>query len=249
LSSGGLVVFKRKKDIGIDMKNLPNHVAIIPDGNGRWARKRGLPRSIGHREGANVIEKMMEHAGNIGIKYLSIYAFSTENWKREKSEVDYIMDLLKEFLDSAEKKIRSRNIRIKIIGSRENLDEDLKKSIVNIEKKTENNDKLLLIIALNYGGRKEITDCIQRIMSENKNKDIEITEDLVSDYLYTKDIPDPDLLIRTSGEFRSSNFYIWQMAYTEYYFTEVLWPSFSKDDFNKAILEYQKRKRRYGGRK
>jgi undecaprenyl diphosphate synthase len=241
---------KTKKYINIDKQNLPVHVAIIPDGNGRWAKKRGLPHSMGHKEGANVIEKIVEYAGNIGIKYISIYAFSTENWTRSKKEVDFLMQLIKEFLDNSEKKIGGKDLKIKIIGCRSELDKDLIKSIENVEKRTEKNNGLTFLLALNYGGRKELVETIKKICSDitDKSNINEINEELISDNLYTKDIPDPDLLIRTSGELRSSNFMIWQMAYTEYVFTNVLWPDFNTKEFDKAIIEFQNRKRRFGGR-
>jgi undecaprenyl diphosphate synthase len=241
-------LFGRKKEQKINMDNLPVHVAVIPDGNGRWSKRRGLPKSIGHKEGADVIEKIVEHAGETGIKYITMYVFSTENWKREEKEVNYLMGLLKEFLDNSEKKIRGRDIKIKVIGSKEKLDKELIKSIENVEKKTSVNTGITLLLALNYGGRKEIIDCIKGIIKDNK-KEEEITEELISDYLYTKNIPDPDLLIRTSGEMRSSNYLLWQMAYTEFCFVDKLWPDFTKNDFDKAIIEYQARQRRYGGRK
>ncbi|NLM10499.1 MAG: isoprenyl transferase [Clostridiaceae bacterium] len=242
-----MALFKRHKTI--DLIKIPEHVAIIVDGNGRWAEKRGLPRSAGHREGAKTVKKTIELAYDLGIRYLTFFAFSSENWSRPKEEVDELMKLYLDYLKSAENENSDRNVRVKIIGSRQGLTRELIDQIDKIEKNTINNDKMTLIIALNYGGRQDILQAVKKIVDDVEagvlDKD-SITEDEVRKRLYTEDIPDPDLLIRTSGEMRISNFLIWQCSYTEFYFSEVLWPDFKGKHFEEAILEYQRRNRRFG---
>ena len=231
--------------------NIPESIGIIMDGNGRWAKKRALPTIMGHREGANTLKKIVEYANEIGVEYLIVYAFSTENWKRSKEEVNGLMSLLTEYLDSFEKNFYKQNIRIKVIGRRSLLLKDLQEKINNVEQKTSNNRGLTFVIALDYGGRQEMVTAMQRIAKRIENGEIsidEITEDIISNNLYTRDIKDPDIIIRTSGEQRLSNFLMWQGVYSELYFTDVLWPDFTNEHLDDAICEYQKRNRRFGGR-
>jgi len=251
------MLFFNKKRKKIQEKELngnnkiPVHVGIIMDGNGRWASRRGLPRSAGHRAGADNMREIVRAANEIGIKYLTVYAFSTENWSRPKDEVDNIMDLLLEFLKNADKEIGNNKIRIKIIGERNCLSEEIVREIDRITEKTKLNDGITLIIALNYGGRREIANAAKQLalkVKEGKLDPDDINEELVSKHLYTADIPDPDLIIRPSGEKRISNFLLWQSSYAEFWFSDVLWPDFSKKDLMEAIEVYQKRDRRFGGR-
>ena len=245
-----------KKDTGkresfeIDYNNLPAHIAIIMDGNGRWAKKRRLPRSVGHREGSNNLDSIAHFCGEIGIKYLTVYAFSTENWKRSKSEVDTLMSLLLDYLKNAESHIAGRNVRIRTIGDPSALSREIQEQIVRVTKLTEKNSGLTLNIAINYGSRDEIVHSVKELardVAEGKVNYEDIDEAMISSRLYTKDIPDPDLLIRTSGEKRISNFLLWQISYSEFWFTDVLWPDFKKEHVLEAIKEYQMRKRRFGG--
>ena len=241
---------KRNRSINMDKNTLPVHIAIFMDGNGRWASQRGLPRSAGHREGANNLKKIVKYSDEIGIKYLTVYAFSTENWSRPKDEVDALMSLLLEFLKNADKEIAGKNIKIKVIGDSNGLTEEIKKEIVRVTENTKKNDGLTLVIALNYGSRSEIVEMVRRIAIDVKKGGLNtdaINEQLVSNYLYTAGIPDPDLVIRPSGENRLSNFLLWQSSYAEFWYSNILWPDFSKKDLIGAIEEYQKRNRRYGG--
>lgn len=238
-----------KKRKSIDLKKLPQHVAIIVDGNGRWAEKRGLPRSAGHREGAKAVKRIIELAYDLGIRYLTFFAFSSENWSRPKEEVDELMKLYLDYLKNAEKETNDKNVRVKIIGSRNGLSQELIDQINKIEENTVNKDKMTLIIALNYGGRQDILQAVKKIVNDVQNGVLDkdnITEKDIQKRLYTEDIPDPDLMIRTSGEMRISNFLIWQCSYTEFYFSEVLWPDFREKHFKDAIIEYQRRNRRFG---
>ncbi len=222
---------------------IPKHIAIIMDGNGRWAQNRHLPRFIGHREGAKRIKKIIEHAGQVGIEYLSVYAFSTENWKRPQKEVDALMDIFEKYLKAEAKNMLKNNIKLIVTGRKENVSSKLLKSIAEVEKLTINNNGLTFNICFNYGGRSEIIDAVKKIIeSEEKN----INEETFKKYLYS-DIPDPELVIRTSGEFRISNFLLWQIAYSEIYVTDVLWPDFDEKEFDKAIENFQNRNRRFGG--
>ncbi|HEY8422035.1 MAG TPA: isoprenyl transferase [Thermoclostridium sp.] len=239
----------RDKYKTIDFAKIPQHVAIIVDGNGRWAEKRGLPRSAGHREGAKTVKRTIELAYDLGIRYLTFFAFSSENWSRPKEEVDELMKLYLDYLKSAENETSDKNVRVKIIGSREGLSQELIDQIDKVERNTINRDKMTLIIALNYGGRQDILQAVKRIVNDVQNGVLDkgnITERDIQKRLYTEDIPDPDLMIRTSGEMRISNFLIWQCSYTEFYFSEVLWPDFKEKHFKEAILEYQRRNRRFG---
>ena len=229
---------------------IPNHVAVILDGNGRWAKKRFMPRTYGHKVGSKVVEDMLEIVDELGVKYFTVYAFSTENWKRSKDEVDTLMGILRTYLKDCVKKSMKNNVRCKVIGKREELSDDIIKSIENLEEKTKDNTGLTFTIAINYGGRDEITRSIKKIAGKIKSGELDvcdITEELVNDNLDTKGIPDPDLLIRTSGEQRLSNYLPWQLAYTEFYFTDVLWPDFDKEELIRAFEKYNKTDRRFGG--
>jgi len=231
------------------MSNIPRHIGVIMDGNGRWAKKRGLMRSIGHREGARNLRKIVEACYDIGIKYLTVFAFSTENWSRPEAEVKQLMSLLSEYLKNAENELKGKNIRIRVIGDKERLPEDIKNAIAQVERNTEKRDGLSFNIALNYGGRQDIIQAARKLAEDVKKGLIEvedIDETQLEKRLFTAGIPDPDLLIRTSGEMRISNFLIWQCQYTEFYFCRTLWPDFSRKDLEKALLAYQERSRRYG---
>lgn len=224
-------------------KKIPNHIAIIMDGNGRWAKKRGLPRTFGHKEGAKSLQKVIKKAGEMGVKYVTVYAFSTENWKRNKDEVNTLMFLFKNYIKSEEKNIMENNIRFVVSGRRENVGKELLEAIDSLQEKSKNNDGLIFNIAFNYGGRAEIVDAINKIIKSGVEK---IEERDFSKYLYN-DLPEPELLIRTSGEYRVSNFLLWQIAYSEIYITDVLWPDFNEIELEKAIDNYTKRERRFGG--
>lgn len=229
--------------------NMPDHVAVIMDGNRRWAKQRKLPVTLGHKEGAMRVIDLVKACSQLNIKYLSVYAFSTENWGREKPEVDYLMNLLVEFVKKELDYLNENNVKITLMGNIKDLPEKTKKEVEKSIELTKNNTKLNLNIALSYGSRTEIIDAAKKIAADYENNKInieDINELSFKNYLYTKDMPDPDLLIRTSGEMRLSNFLLYQLAYTEFYFTEVMWPEFNKDEFLKAIYSFQTRKRRYG---
>ena len=231
--------------------NLPTHIAIIMDGNRRWAKQRNLDAKFGHKKGAETLENIVRYCNKIGIQYLTVYAFSTENWKRSKEEVGALMLLLQTYLDDFSKRADTENIRIKMLGNREELSSGLIKSIDNAIKRTENNTGITFNVAFNYGGRDEIVKAVRKIANHIKEGTIEpneINEELISKNLYTKDMPDPDLMIRTSGEIRTSNFLPWQLVYSEFYFTDKLWPDFTPEDLDKAIEEYNKRTRKFGGK-
>ncbi|CUH92431.1 isoprenyl transferase [Herbinix luporum] len=230
--------------------NIPNHVAIILDGNGRWAKKRFMPRNYGHSQGSKVVEKICEDAYKIGIKYLTVYAFSTENWKRPKEEVDALMKLLKSYLETSIKTSKKNNMRVRIIGDITVLSKEFQEKIKELEEASKMNTGLNFQVAINYGSRDEIIRAVKTLSKDVKENRLaldDINEDLFSQYLDTKGIPEPDLLIRTSGEQRLSNFLLWQMAYTEFYFTDVLWPDFNKEELLKAIQYYSQRNRKFGG--
>ena len=230
-------------------KDNIRHIAIIMDGNGRWAKKRGLPRSMGHRKGAEVVKEICQAAGDAGIKYLTLYAFSTENWKRPQEEVDSLMDLLRQYLKSDLKELKEKGVCIRFIGEREMLPPDIIKNMEKLEAETANNDKMTLCIALSYGSRQEIVHAAKKVAELVKRGDIrieDIDEKIFSDMLYTHDIPDPDILIRTSGEQRISNYLLWQLAYSEFFFVEAYWPDFTKEMLNDVIEKYKTRERRYG---
>lgn len=229
--------------------NKLEHLAIIMDGNGRWAARRGLPRSMGHRKGAEVVKEITRAAGELGIKYLTLYAFSTENWNRSEDEVKTLMGLLRDYLQSDLKEVQQNNVRIRFIGEREMLDADIVRKMAEIEADTLRNTGMTLCIALSYGSRQEIVNAIKKTAALVKEGDISLNDvdvKLFSDMLYTKDMPDPDLVIRTSGEQRISNYLLWQIAYAEFFFTDVLWPDFNKKLLEDIIKNFNMRERRYG---
>ena len=230
--------------------NIPRHVAIILDGNGRWAKAKGMPRNYGHAQGSKNVERICEEAWRMGIKYLTVYAFSTENWSRPKSEVDALMKLLRNYMKTCLKTAEKNDMKIRVIGDIHPLDEDIKKRILELEEASRNNGGLNFTIALNYGSRDEMIRAVKRLAQDcvdQKVKPEDIDEKLYAAYLDTRELPDPDLLIRTSGELRLSNFLLWQAAYSEFYITDVLWPDFSKQELHRAIASYQNRDRRFGG--
>jgi undecaprenyl diphosphate synthase len=234
----------------IDRSSLPAHIAIIMDGNGRWARKRGLPRVAGHRAGITAVREVVEGSAELGIPVLTLYAFSVENWKRPRSEVSTLMQLLKEYLNKELDNIHKNNIRFRTIGRRDELDESVQRELEKAIGRTCNNTGMIFNVALNYGGRAEIVDAVNRILRNGAAETLRkggITEGQFAEYLYTAGLPDPDLLIRTSGELRISNFLLWQIAYAEIWVTETLWPDFDKPHLYQAIIAFQKRERRYGG--
>lgn len=238
------------KNIDITGLKIPEHVAIILDGNGRWAKKRFLPRNAGHAAGAKTVEKIIEDAHDMGIKYITMYAFSTENWNRPEDEVKALMKLLRNYLSDCIERANKNNMIVRVIGKKEGLDEDIIEKINELEECSKNNTGITFVIALNYGSRDEITRAAKKIaqqVTEGKLKPEDIGEDTINFYLDTAGIPDPDLLIRTSGEIRLSNYLLWQLAYTEFYFTDVLWPDFDKEELKKAIIKYNQRDRRFGG--
>ena len=228
---------------------VPNHIAIILDGNGRWAKKRGMPRSYGHVKGCENLEDICEVAKELGVKYLTVYAFSTENWKRSKEEVDGLMKLFRNYLKKCIKISQKNNMRVKVIGDVSAFDPDIQESIVKLENFSKDFTELHFQIALNYGSRDEITRAVNRMLEDQKAGKLEtpVEEETISNYLDTAGIPDPDLMIRTSGELRLSNYLLWQLPYTEFYFTDVPWPDFKRDELVKAIEKYNERDRRYGG--
>lgn len=229
---------------------LPEHLAIIMDGNGRWAKKRFMPRSMGHRAGAAKFKAITRYCSKIGIKYLTVYAFSTENWKRSREEVEGLMKLFRSYLKKCMKSAEKNHMRVKVIGDPTAFDQDIQDKIKTLEEFSKDYDELYFQLALNYGSRDEITRGMRKLAQDAADGRLnpqEITEDTISGYLDTAGVPDPDLLIRTSGEQRLSNFLMWQLAYTEFYFTDVAWPDFHKEDLIRAIEKYNGRDRRYGG--
>lgn len=233
-------------------QNVPAHVAIILDGNGRWAKAKGLPRNYGHMEGAKTVEKICEEAYRMGIQYLTVYAFSTENWNRPEDEVKALMNLLRNYLKNCLKTAEKNRMCVRIIGDVSRLDEDLQVKIAELQEATKNNDGLHFQVAINYGGRDEITRAVRKLagkVATGELKQEEITDRMITDHLDTAGLPDPDLLIRTCNEQRTSNFLPWQLAYTEFYFTPVAWPDFSKEELMKAVEAYNLRNRKFGGLK
>ena len=224
--------------------NVPNHIAIIMDGNGRWAKNQNKPRVFGHKAGANTLRKIMEYCNKIGVTYLTVYAFSTENWKRSQEEVDALMFLFKSYIKSERENLLKNKIRFMVSGREEGVNPSLMEAIKELEEVTSKDYEMTLNIAFNYGGRAEIIDAVNKILKDGKAS---VTEEEFSKYLYN-DIPDPDLVIRTSGEFRISNFLLWQIAYSEIYITDKYWPDFDEEEMDKALLSYSKRERRFGGR-
>ncbi len=242
--------FLLEEGLEIDMANLPKHIAIIMDGNGRWATKRSLPRQLGHQEGMNRVVEIVECAKEIGIKHLTLYAFSTENWKRPKIEIDALMNLLILFIRNELDKIHRNDVKIKVLGDIKKLPTLAQKEVNRAINKTIDNKSMTLNIALNYGGRQELVKATKAILIDVKKGIIDIdaiNEDTISSYLYTTGQPDPDLVIRPSGELRLSNFLIYQSAYSEFYFSDILWPDFKKEDLYRAIIDFQSRNRRFGG--
>lgn len=238
-------------NIIMEENNIPTHVAIIMDGNRRWARKRNIDYRLGHKEGAKTLEKIVRYAKKVGIKYITVYAFSTENWKRTSEEVSALMLLLKTYLDDYGKRADTENIKVKVLGDILALTPGLQKSIKKCEERTKDNDGIYFSICINYGGRDEIVHAVKKIAQDVKDGKIgidDINEKLMNNYLYTKEIPDPDLIIRTSGELRTSGFLTWQSVYSEYLFMDKYWPDFSEDDIDFAIKEYQKRNRKFGAK-
>lgn len=240
----------QKRIKNVRNQQVPSHVAIIMDGNGRWAKKRSLPRVAGHHEGMKVVRKITKLANQLGVDTLTLYAFSTENWKRPKMEIDYIMKLPDEFLDTFLPELIEENVRVAMIGDREGLPKHTLSAVERAMEQTKSNTGLILNFALNYGSRSEIISAVKHIMADTENGIInnnELTEGVFSKYLMTNGLEDPDLLIRTSGELRLSNFMLWQLAYSEFWFTDVLWPDFNESHFLEAIEVYQNRQRRFGG--
>jgi len=242
-----LALFKSKTKL--EPGPMPRHIAIIMDGNGRWAKNRKLPRSAGHSVGANTFKAIARHGNKIGLEYMTVYAFSTENWKRPKEEVDNIMNLLRDYLNDA-KNFKDENIKVKFIGNIEILDDDIKKLIKEAEEESESATGMHLNIALNYGGRDELVYAFKKMNEDIRNGEIsseDICEEMIGEYLYTKGQPDPDFIIRPSGEYRLSNYLIWQSAYAEFWFSDILWPDFKPKDLDRAIEDYRNRHRRFGG--
>ena len=232
-----------------DKENMPRHIAIIMDGNRRWARQRGKNASFGHREGAKTLEKIVRYANKIGLEYITVYAFSTENWKRAEDEVSALMMLLQNYLDDYSKRADTENIRVKILGDITALSDGMQKSILKCMERTKDNTGVTFNIALNYGGRDEIIKAVKKIAEDVKKDKVsidDIDEEMISNNLYTAGMPDPDLLIRTSGELRLSNFLPWQVVYSEFLFIDKNWPDFDEEDLDNAIIEYQKRTRKFG---
>ena len=243
--------YKRYKNEIFDKNKLPKHLAIIMDGNGRWAEKKGLPRSAGHREGAKTVRRVITSCLNFNIPILTLFAFSTENWKRPKNEINYLIKLFERVLNKEKENLIKNNIKINFIGRLNELPNSLNETMNELSKSTRKNNKLILNIAINYGGRAEIVDAFKSIalkIVENKIDIKEINENIIRNNLYTHNLPDPDLLIRTAGEMRISNFMIWQVAYTEFWVTPIFWPDFSENNLVEAIINFQKRVRKYGGK-
>ena len=233
----------------MEKQKMPKHIAIIMDGNRRWAKKRNLPTKLGHKQGAETLKKLARYANKIGLGYLTVYAFSTENWNRSEEEVDALMKLLRRYLKNCIERSNKNNMRVRVIGEKSRLSEDIRNKIDELEECSKNNTGLNFTIALNYGSRDEIRRAVSEIateVSEGKLSPDDISESLINEHLDTSGLPDPDLLIRTSGEERLSNFLLWQLAYTEFYFTDVLWPDFNKEELIKAVVKYNGRDRRFG---
>ena len=238
------------ENIDLSTLNIPEHVAIILDGNGRWAKNKHMPRTYGHTVGSKVVERTVEDASDIGIKYLTVYVFSTENWKRSQDEVSMLFSLIERYLRSLIKKSKKNNVRCRVIGRRDNMSSSMLQVIEKLEEETKDNTGLTFTLAINYGGRDEITRAVQGIAQDVKDGKLnaeDITESTISDYLDTSGMPDPDLLIRTGGDERLSNYLPWQLTYTEFYFTPVLWPAFTKNDLIDAVIKYNGRDGRFGG--
>lgn len=230
--------------------SVPRHVAIIMDGNGRWAKMRGLPRTMGHRAGCETVEQTVRDAADLGIEYLTVYGFSTENWKRSSEEVGALMQLFRFYIRKLLKVAKEKNVRVLSIGDRTRFDKDLIEGLNRLERETKDNTRMTFILALNYGGRDEIVRAAKKLLKAGEAGELsvdDVTEELFSGFLDTAGIPDPDLMIRTSGELRLSNYLLWQLAYSEFYVTDCLWPDFDKEELKKAIAQYNTRERRFGG--
>ncbi|OLO40923.1 isoprenyl transferase [Alkalihalophilus pseudofirmus] len=239
-----------RPSLEVDLENIPSHVAIIMDGNGRWAKNKGLPRVAGHREGMKVVNKIVSRANELGVKVLTLYAFSTENWKRPKTEVDFLMKLPERYLSNELPKLKKENVKVRLMGCAEELPSHTLRAVETAIEETKDNTGLILNFALNYGSRIEIVKAIRALaieVEQGKLSPEQISEGYIQQHLMTSDLSDPDLLIRTSGELRLSNFMLWQLAYSEFWFTDVLWPDFTEEHFEEAIRVFQKRGRRYGG--
>jgi undecaprenyl diphosphate synthase len=230
----------------LDFSRLPRHIAVIMDGNGRWAQKRNLPRIEGHRAGADSVQEIVETCARLGIPFLSLYAFSKENWKRPKKEVATLWKLLRDYLKKEDKVLVENGFRLKVIGQRSDIPQSVRIELDRVEELTKTNKKMVILLALNYGGRSEIVDAVKQFIKSNESSLDSLNEEKFSKYLYTAGIPDPDLLIRTSGELRLSNFLLWQIAYSEIWITQELWPDFGKKSLLKALVDFQKRERRFG---
>lgn len=246
-------MFFRKKRVKatteLDMCNIPKHIGVIMDGNGRWARRRGLPRRAGHKAGADNLERICDYCNSLGVKALTVYAFSTENWNRPQEEIDALMELLYNYLLTVEEKFKNRNMKLQISGDVTALTEKIQKAIINAEEVTSSGDGMVLNIALNYGGRAEIVNAARKAAADVKDGRIspeDIDEDYFGRYMYTSNLPEVDLIIRPSGEKRLSNFLLWQAAYAEFWYSDICWPDFGNDDMKQAILDYQNRDRRFG---
>lgn len=241
---------ENKEEITLDINNIPKHIAIIMDGNGRWAKARNLPRAMGHRAGVEAIREIVKECSNLGVKYLTLYAFSTENWVRPTEEVNALMKLLVEYLKGEFEELHKNNVKINSIGDISKLPMVCQEELNNASKKTKNNNGLVLNLALNYGGRNELVKAFKEIykeLMEGKLTESDITEEMISKHLYTSGMPDPDMIIRPSGEQRLSNFLLWQGAYSELWYSDIKWPDFRKQHLHKAIYDFQNRERRFGG--
>lgn len=238
------------EEISLDMENIPKHIAIIMDGNGRWAKKRKLPRTMGHKAGVETIRRVLKEADKLGVKYMTLYAFSTENWKRPKEEVNALMKLLIQYLRQEINELHKNGVKINVLGDITKLPKECQEEIEKSVDKTKNNKGITMNIALNYGGRDEILRAVKSISEEVLNGNIsieDINDEVMENYLYTKGIPDPDIIIRPSGEQRLSNFLLWQCAYSEFWYSDICWPDFKEKDLHRAIYDFQRRDRRFGG--
>lgn len=239
-----------KEEISLDMNNIPKHIAIIMDGNGRWAKQRNLPRSLGHKAGVETVREIVKECSKLGVKYLTLYVFSTENWKRPAEEVNSLMKMLARYLKSETDELDSNNVIINSIGDVSKLPQKCREELESSYERTKNNTGMVLNLALNYGGRSDIVNAVKKIVTDLRNKKIsenDINEEMFSNYLYTAGMPDPDLIIRPSGEKRISNFLLWQCSYSEFWYSNINWPDFKKEDLHRAIYDYQNRDRRFGG--
>lgn len=230
----------------LDFSKIPQHLAIIMDGNGRWAKRKRLPRVEGHRAGAKSVQETVETCARLGIKCLTLYAFSKENWKRPKREIAMLWRLLEDYLRKEDKALVENKFRLKVLGQRDQIPETVRRELNRVEELTKDNDRMTIVLAINYGGRTEIVDAVKKILNEEKFDVDSLNEETFSEYLYTAQLPDPDLLIRTSGELRVSNFLLWQIAYSEIWITQELWPDFRRKHILQALVDYQKRERRFG---